>query len=438
MGNATEDIGKKIMDVDDATICLEHITDKYLHRIAGQATERSCSFCGRESEQSAFAVRFEPVMVCFMETFWAHNTKPEDAPIFEGDSYGLEWTDSQVGNLAADGFDSAVTDEITTFIAESIGVPDVGTLFSDMATDDLELSWADFAKTARHISRFVITGEEGGRSPMARFSNFLDQLRRYYVDSDYGLVRTMRPGTLLYRGRLVDSVHGDLPMTAEELGPAPTKNASASRMSPAGIPMFYCSADPSTAIAEIAGHGVEPYAVMGEFVSRRDLHILNLTEARTRPSPFDPEHRGESRMLSFLDMFAANVSQPVIPDQRQHIEYAPTQLLTEFFRWAPDRRIDGIQLNSSQTGAATYVLFVNSEDIVDVAHFTDEPAPTHPPSKLFEMTFERDTDYEPAGAAFTLDPERVKVYRVNRRVDPESIAERMGPTWVITKPSRAD
>lgn len=438
MSNATGDIDQEIVDVVDATICLEHITDDYLYGIAGQATERSCSFCDRESEQEAFAVRFEPVMACFMEAFWARNTQPEDAPVFEGDSYGLEWTDSQVSYLAADGFDSAVMDEITRYISESIGVPEVGTLFSDMATDDLELSWEDFTRTARHVSRFVITGEEGGRSPMSRFSYFLEQLRRYYVDSDHGLVHTMEPGMLLYRGRLVDSVYGELPVSAKDLGPAPAKGASASRMSPAGIPMFYCSADPSTAIAEISGHGVAPYAVIGEFVCQRDLHVLDLTKARTRPSPFDAARRNESRMLSFLDMFAANLSQPVIPDQRQHIEYAPTQLLTEFFRWAPDRKIDGIQLNSSHTGAATYVLFVDSEDIVDVSDLIAEPAPPRPPSNLIKMTLDSEIDDGPVGAAFTLDPERVQVYRVNRRVDPESVARRMSSAWVVTKPSHID
>ena len=437
MGNVTEGIDQEIVDLDDATICLEHITDTYLHGIAGQPTERHCSFCGRESDPSAFAVRFEPVLACFMETFWAYNTKPEDAPVFEGDLYGLEWTESQVGNLTTAGFDDAVVDEVTTLIADSIGVPEVGTLFSDMATDDLELSWVDFTETARHVSRFVIAGEKGGRSPMSRFSNFLFQLRRYYVDSDHGLVRTMKPGTPLYRGRLVDGVRGELPITAKELGPAPADSASASRMSPAGIPMFYCSADPTTAIAEISGHGVEPYAVIGEFVSRRDLYILDLTKVRKQPSPFDPEHRGESRMLSFLDMFATDVSRPVIPDHRQHVEYASTQLLTEFFRWAPDRKIDGIQLSSSQTGAATYVLFVSSKDIVDIADFTDEPAPTPPPSKLYETLEGELDDDEPAGPAFTLDPERVQVYHVNRRVDPESVAERVGRTWVFTMPSRA-
>jgi hypothetical protein len=438
MGNVTERIEQEEVDLDVATICLEHITDQYLRDIAGLATERRCSFCARKSDESAFAVQFEPIFDCFMDTFWAHNTRPEEAPIFEGESYGLEWTDSQVGILATAGFDDAVIDEVTALIAKSIGEPEVGTFFSSMAMDDLELTWADFTRTAQHVSRFVIAGEEGGRSPMARFSVFLDQLRSSYVDGDFSLVRTMELGTHLYRGRLVEDPHRKLPVTAAELGPAPAKRASASRMSPAGIPMFYCSADPMTAIAEISGHGVEPYAVIGEFVSQRELYILDLTKTLTQPSPFNSSYRGEARMLSFLHMFAADVARPVIPDQRQHIEYAPTQLLTEFFRWAPDREIDGIQLSSSQTGAATYVLFVGPEDIVDIADFSGEPRPAQPPFTLFGKSFEDPTIDEPAGAALTLDPDRVQVYRVNRRVDPESVAERMGDTWVSTKPSSPD
>jgi hypothetical protein len=66
----------------------------------------------------------------------------------------------------------------------------------------------------------------------------------------------------------------------------------------------------------------------------------------------------------------------VIPDGRQHIEYTPTQVLTEYLRWMPENRIDGIALPSAQTGEKTHVLFFDSKAFADA----DRDPPGRPAS----------------------------------------------------------
>lgn len=273
---------------EDATICLSHITDLYLQQQAGPASETTCSFCDR-SDDEAFAVAFEGVQEVFMNAFWNYYGRADDAPRWEGEYHGLEDTNTAVGELAVGSFDDDVVDDIATALTNAIEDFEVSTWFTPMATDDLELSWSAFEQTARHVSRFIVPNDDRGRSPMARVSSFLRQLL-LYVEGDHNLVRTMEPGTRVYRGRPIETVSGKLYHTAEDLGPAPADKATANRMSPAGIPMFYCSADPVTAVAEIAVHDIRPFAVIGEFTSRRPLRILDLTKVQTRPSPFDPDH----------------------------------------------------------------------------------------------------------------------------------------------------
>lgn len=198
-----------------------------------------------------------------------------------------------------------------------------------------------------------------------RVAAFLDELR----DSLETLDLTERVEQLsVYRGRLVDNPT-DLIPNAENLGPPPSKKAGASRLSAAGISVMYASQDAETAIAEIAGHGLENYACVGRFRATRALLILDLTKRPRVPFPvLDPTQWGTVQMAHFFEEFVAQVTRPIIPDGRHHIDYAPTQVLTEFLRWNPNpgrQPIDGIALPSSQTQHKTFVFFVDPGQVCD-------------------------------------------------------------------------
>jgi hypothetical protein len=104
----------------------------------------------------------------------------------------------------------------------------------------------------------------------------------------------------------------------------------------------------------------------------------------------------------FLSSFVSYITAPVIPDDRQHVEYAPTQLLTEYLRWVPDPKLDGIALPSAQTGNRTYVLFFGRSDCATHG----DPASANGLNDPYDLG---------NGPTLVLDPEAVTTYRVERR-----------------------
>jgi hypothetical protein len=140
-------------------------------------------------------------------------------------------------------------------------------------------------------------------------------------------------------------------------------------MSPAGIVMFYGSSETDTAVAEIDDKPELGIAV-GTFRTLRDLRVVDLTRL-PRPLRFfesQPETSIENRyVLSFLNSFGVSMAARVEPGDREHIDYVPTQVVTEWFRTRPlanEPKMDGILYRSAQrTGGSSLVLFAEQDKI---------------------------------------------------------------------------
>ncbi len=140
-------------------------------------------------------------------------------------------------------------------------------------------------------------------------------------------------------------------------------------MSPAGIVMFYGSSETDTAVAEIDDRPELGIAV-GTFRTLRDLRIVDLTRL-PRPLRFfepQPETNIENRyVLSFLNSFGRSMAARVEPGDREHIDYVPTQVVTEWFRTrslANEPNINGILYRSAQrAGGSSLVLFADQDKI---------------------------------------------------------------------------
>ena len=348
----------------EGSVCVEHIEDPELAaNLADVVDQLDCIVCGRAEPEGAqpFAVLAEAIVEQVVESM--RFLYSDATSVLSWDSEDQQYVGSTadtweaVDSICEGAFDDAADQILIELIRDAIGDDKLWTgWFSGIDVDDLTYRWDAYAETIKHTSRLLIVDRDGGDVVNAPGSvaGFLDELR-VYVEGNLGLVQTIDAGRSFYRGRLTDDVN-TIRATSKDLGPAPKGKATANRMSPAGISYFYASIDAETAIAEIAGHGVEPYAVVGEFRSARELTVLNLTGRPSRPSVFDVGRRNEIRMAAFLDSFVGAITTPVIPDGRQHVEYAPTQVLTEYLRFVPSRQIDGIVLPSAQTQRPTYVL----------------------------------------------------------------------------------
>jgi hypothetical protein len=156
--------------------------------------------------------------------------------------------------------------------------------------------------------------------------------------------------------------------TARTLGPPPRRRAIANRMSPEGIPMFYGASDEYTATAEIVPGRLKRGRILnvGSFETLEEFLVLDLTALPPIPSLFS-DLRYLRPTLSFLYSFVRDLSKPMKKDGREHIDYVPTQILTEYFRHSflhyDGEPVRGILYPSSRVphGTACVLFFTREE-----------------------------------------------------------------------------
>ena len=231
-----------------------------------------------------------------------------------------------------------------------------------------QISWEIFCDVVKHRRRYFFEDyddeiEYDAYSP----GQIIHELFEYA--EHLGLFKSEPAGKNLFRARFQNK--GTELSTAQELGPTPIDFANRpNRMSPPSIPMFYAGDKVKTALIEIfKKHGT--YAV-GIFKTRRDMTILDLTQIPHMPSLFQSDaERLEYRpreVIRFLDHITTEISKPITKDCKAHINYVPTQVVTEFVRsqlTTGNRRIDGIKFGSSvHAGHASYVLFATQDNLV--------------------------------------------------------------------------
>lgn len=238
--------------------------------------------------------------------------------------------------------------------------------------EQLSFSWERFCRVIKHERRYFFLHEEKeqrdyGDDEIFSPAETLRTIFSFAEDADAFV--TLPGGTKLYRARHQPA--GRDYKTAGALGPPPLDRAiQTNRMSPPGVVMTYAAEDRETALAETA-NGPGAFAI-GEFVNDRDLLILDLTRLPEPPcvfaeipdsAEFDPRPR-----LNFLHNISREISRPIARDDRVHIEYVPTQVVTEYVRTAVrinGRKVDGIRYASSRRHAATaLVLFADQSNLI--------------------------------------------------------------------------
>ena len=379
----------------EGSLCRDHLQDRYLRDTVEPSSDdedNTCLVCGQSGDAMASLESLVKVVVAAMRVWYSDPL--EELP-WDGREGGFQGevldTEDVIRNLCDAAFTPDSSGDLHHALVDAIDLTQWTPLGGGADRDLMDYAWDVYADDVRRGSRFVFLMDVRDRyDAPTRVAKYLSQIVDSYVTAPDDLV-TRTQDVSVFRGRLVEDPT-QFEATAKQLGPAPSELAAANRMSAPGISLMYASADPQTAIAEIAGHGVEPFAITGRFENVRTLFILDLTKRPERSnagSLFDPGNWDRLRMIMFFDGFVERITRPVIPDGRQHIEYTPTQVLTEFLRWTSPHPLDGIALPSAQTGEKTYVFFCGPEGIVD--HETDR-----------------------IGAMFRFVPNATQVYRVER------------------------
>ncbi len=361
------------MPANERTVCYRCLREpEYLsHYIQSNATSRRCSYCGRV-RRLLCAISLDDLMEVITSGVLEEYEDAADSVPYESAEGGYQLPTYTSNELLYELGIFSESEDLLNDIADAL--PDLAWAdrdpFSLSRLDALRYGWEEFCRLVRHHTRFLFFKRKRGKW------HSHDEIRPYEMLDALGslvtelhLVLRIPKGTKLFRVRQ----HGPRlhPDSLVELGPPPADRARfANRLSPAGIPMLYTSLDPITAARETLNRRSKRLVrvTTGEICTLRPLKLLDLTNLPAVPSVFDPNANRERRHgIAFIRAFVLDLTRPVQKDGREHVEYVPSQVVTEYFRFKfrpPNgRKLDGIQYPSAvHLGGTNVVLFLNADD----------------------------------------------------------------------------
>lgn len=106
-------------------------------------------------------------------------------------------------------------------------------------------------------------------------------------------------------------------------------------------------------------------------------------------------------------MYRERITRPVILDGNHPVDYAPTQVITDAFRYMSERPLDGIMYPSRvREGGKNIVLFYGEPMWFE--------SPAEKSSRL--EAFMRETGHKQRTSLFRIDPRTVRRFRVKRDI----------------------
>lgn len=376
-------------EVADKYVCAACFANKGIKDFIGRnATEHFCSYCSKEidSEKEPIAARLEDVVGLIMQSVRRLYDDPinclpwdSEEDRYVGIVYDLDEVLAEMGlelTTKSDAFDSLYED-LTAHVDNNLWTPRDGGILSE--SESCQLGWERFVRQVKHYSRYVFSlirykpePYESQSVPLP--SQMLPRILRLIERAS--MIRVLKKGTILYRIR-VCSEGENVKNTAIDLGvPISEKAKVSNRMSPAGIPMFYGSFDKDTAKEEVRGikyTGGEALKLrqmkIAEFKLLRDIAVVDFTR-RHEYCLFEEEiNETMLNTKSFLNHFVIELSKPIEKDGREHIEYVPTQIITEYLKYKckdlHGKRVKGILYPSARCNGVSCVLFLRQRHCVD-------------------------------------------------------------------------
>jgi len=359
----------------DRYVCAECFVDPALREFASAHAEAdTCDFCGARRSGQPIAAPVDLLVELIAESLQAEWDNPDNVGVpydsgeggYQGrvyDTWDLLWGLEPVENEAAR---QAVIDAL----------PDQLWCERDFwrlaRHEVLTASWQRFREIVTHRTRYLFLAAPRPDanledSELIAPHKMLDAIATTIDEAN--LTRALPAGSVWWRAR-AHQPGTPPPPTAAELGTAPVEKTRSNRMSSSGIAMFYGAAEQRTAIEEVGGTSHDRNVTVGGFELARPMMVLDLTQLQEVPSLFDRDRRHLRSALRFLYEFSQDVSKPAQPDNREHLEYVPTQIVTEYFRHIyrtpEDEQIMGLLYRSSRLGGGTCcVLFVEAEGCVE-------------------------------------------------------------------------
>jgi RES domain-containing protein len=342
----------------DDWVCHECVNDHALRAVieANARPEASCTFC-----KTAVAAPLDVLLEAFVNGL---ETEYEDA------IEGVSW-DGREGGFQWD--PKWETWELVSQFEDVLTGPG---LLDAVIVSMHERTWVEYNFAAPRVDQALMWGWREFCHAIKYETRYVFWLRKHEDDSRYGAGEVPAARVLEEIGRLVESLGLVRPLPARsrfarsrrssedtsswgatDLGTTPVNSSKSSRMSPAGIPMFYGARDAATAIAEVGQAATTERIVYGWFETSRRCEVVDFTHLGEPPSMFDGERASLRRPLLFLNAFVEEMREPSRKELAE-INYVPTQVVTEYLLriLGADSDIAGLVYPSSITNEDCIVL----------------------------------------------------------------------------------
>lgn len=357
------DIDDRGFGTIDTYVCEDCVKDHALAALVNNhISSETCSYCG-----SRAGAPFEPIMERIYESICTEYADAQDI----GVPWDKGWVIDEVDPFeVVDNFNPGWGDSLTNDVLECLGWDKYWVEHSQgnwglgTPSEALTWGWNSFRDTVLYKTRYLFLTEpedefDSGRPDHIPVRHVLDSISNLVKRSN--LVTTVDPETSLFRARV--SMDGQPYQSFSEVSVPPADRTTAGRMNPAGIPYLYAAFDEGTARSETLFNSRRPYA-MAEFKTKRTLNVLDLSSLPAQPSPFEPYRYKERHEIGFLHRFQGEISKRVSKDGREHIEYIPTQIVSEFFRYRflnGGAALDGIVFPSAKNEQGKNIALFASE-----------------------------------------------------------------------------
>jgi len=368
-------------DLSVCTSCFGNEAIKEFIELQGDSLE--CAYCDSEDIKSC---NLNSVVAHIVESIYFEWDDPANA--------GVGWESAEGGWLGVETVATyeLLTSELDLDIENDELINDINSSIlntewckkSPYSLDEdqrLFYGWQNFSDFVKYNSRYVLFKTDNNKKDQIVFSQ--EEMEPEEVLKSIGLfinrhnlISTIDTSENIYRVRIVDkniSFEND----EKELGSPPTEFCTfANRMSPAGISMFYGAFDIDTAIKETyePERNITKKAIYGLFNPIRQLTLVNLSEIPSVPSLFD-ENRYDRDSLSFLNDFIEDFCKPIERADKAHIDYVPTQIVTEYFRHVllleEGKQIDGVIYPSSKDDKKKCIVIFANSNQCRVSDFID-------------------------------------------------------------------
>jgi len=355
----------------DKSICSDCVLDDELvSLVVNNLSSNLCSYCDEENEEGdLIAAPYNVVMKRIYDSIFQYYADAQDV--------GMPWVEKEwlipettISEIIWD-FDPGWCGE---FCEDLISSSDSSLYLVEHVKNDwsiessssaLSYGWSAFKNQVLYKTRYLFLSEPEdeysfGRPDYISVPSMLNALGA--LCNKEKLVTTIAAGTEFYRVR----VNREKEEFTEfcDIGVPPEGKASAGRMNPAGISYFYVAYDQSTAEKEVITDATEWSTAKFKLI--KDIQVIDFVDIPKIPSIFELEKYDARQNMSFLHSFVSELTLPVTKDGREHVEYVPTQIVSEYFRFRFQTEnaqpISGLRYSSVKNPDGINIVVFDSEN----------------------------------------------------------------------------